>query len=100
MVGDFFKFCDGAIIVAQNAQFDMGFVKYYSKPHEYFYNHRVLDTVTIAREMLPKLKNHKLNTLAEHFKIDLIHHRAWNDAYATAKIFIELIKMKKCLPNN
>ena len=45
------------------------------------------------------LPNYKLNTLADHFKISFNHHRAWDDAFTTAKIFIELIKAKKCLPN-
>ena len=46
------------------------------------------------------LSNYKLNTVADYYGISFNHHRAWSDAHTTAKIFIELIKAKKCLPKN
>ena len=97
VAGDFFKFTRGAVLVAHNADFDTKFIKFYSKPLEYFYTNKVVDTVQLAREVLPNLVNHKLNTVCEHFHIEFRHHRAFSDALATAEMFMELVKMKKTL---
>ena len=98
VIGDFCKFCDGCILVGHNVQFDFKFIQYYAAQEEYAFEHKTYDTLSIAQGTL-FLPNYKLNTLADHFKISFNHHRAWDDAYTTAKIFIELIKTKKCLPN-
>ena len=101
---DFYKFTRGADIVAHNADFDLKFIKYHAKKYGYFFENCVYDTLEIAREHLvgKGLSNYKLNTLCEYFDIDLKdHHRAWNDALATARLFIKLYEMKefpdKCL---
>ena len=97
VIPDFFKFCDGCILVGHNVQFDYQFIRYYGSKDEYMFENRALDTMTLAQELL-FLPNYKLNTLADHYGISFNHHRAWDDALTTAKIFIELIKAKKCLP--
>ena len=61
------------------------------------FEQKVYDTVSIAQSFL-YLNNYKLNTLADHYGVVFRHHRASDDALATAKIFIEMIKAKKCLP--
>ena len=61
------------------------------------FEHKTYDTLTIAQTEL-FLPNYKLNTLAAHYNLSFNHHRAWDDAFVTAQIFIELIKAKKCLP--
>ena len=95
---DFYKFTDGAELVGHNVMFDYKFVSYYGEQNDVRFDTRLYDTVTLAQEQL-SLSNYKLNTVADHFKITFNHHRAFDDALATAKIFIELIRMKKCLPN-
>lgn len=97
VIPDFFKFCDGCILVAHNAQFDMQFVRHYASEAGYFFEQRVLDTLSMSQELL-YLSNYKLNTLADHFGFTFRHHRAWDDAFVTAKIFIELVRMKGKLP--
>lgn len=97
VAGDFFKFAKGTTLVAHNADFDTKFIKFYSKPLDFYYNNPIVDTVQLAREVLPNLANHKLNTVCEHFHIEFRHHRAFSDALATAEMFIELVKMKKSL---
>ena len=99
MIGDFCKFCDGCLLVGHNVQFDYKFVRYYAEQEEYAFEHKTYDTMTLAQSML-FLPNYKLNTLADYYGISFNHHRAWADAHTTAKIFIELIKAKKCLPKN
>lgn len=87
------------MLVAHNADFDVKFMKHYSKPLDYYFRNKVKDTLQLAREVLPTLSNHKLNTVAEHFNVKFLHHRALSDAYATAQVFIELVKIKKTLPD-
>ena len=95
---DFFKFCQGAYLVGHNiAGFDFKFVDYYCAQLGYHLERKVFDTIPLSQELL-FLSNYKLNTVADHFNITFNHHRAVDDALVTAKIFIELIKIKKSLP--
>ena len=92
---DFMKFIQGAILVGQNAiDFDMKFLKRFATAEDYEVTNKIMDTMVLARKYLPQLKNHKLSTLAEHFGIVFHHHRALSDSYATAEVFIELLKIK------
>lgn len=95
---DFFKFCDGCILVGHNiSNFDFKFVDYYCSKLGYEFERKIIDTIPLSQELL-FLSNYKLNTVADKFNITFNHHRATDDALATAKIFIELIKIKKSLP--
>ena len=95
---DFFKFCQGAYLVGHNAAgFDFKFVDYYCAKLGYHLERKIFDTIPLSQELL-FLSNYKLNTVADHFGITFNHHRAADDALVTAKIFIELIKLKKSLP--
>ncbi len=96
---DFYKFCYGSILVGHNiAGFDFKFVDHYCANSGYILEKKMIDTIPLSQELL-FLSNYKLNTIADKFNIEFNHHRAIDDALATAKIFIELIKMKKSLPN-
>ena len=95
---DFFKFCSGSILVGHNlVGFDFKFVDYYCAKLGYIFDRKLIDTIPLSQELL-FLSNYKLNTVADKFGITFNHHRATDDALATAKIFIELIKIKKSLP--
>ncbi len=95
---DFYKFCYGSILVGHNlVGFDYKFVDYYWSRLGYIFDRKLIDTIPLSQELL-YLSNYKLNTVADRFKITFNHHRAVDDALATAKIFIELIKIKKSLP--
>lgn len=100
VVGDFFKFCEGCNLVGHNVPFDYKFIDYYSSQEGYLYSAKLYDTCLIAQEKLKGLSNYKLNTIADYYKIVFEHHRAFDDALTTAKIFINLVKEKKCLPND
>jgi len=96
---DFYKFCYGSILVGHNiAGFDFKFVDHYCANCGYILERNIIDTIPLSQELL-FLSNYKLNTVADKFNITFNHHRATDDALATAKIFIELIKLKKSLPN-
>ena len=97
VIADFYRFCDGCTLVAHNAAFDSKFVRYYGEKEGYLFEHPQIDTVAFAQEAL-RLSNYKLNTVADHFGFTFNHHRAFDDAFVTAKIFLELVKLKKGLP--
>ena len=94
VIPDFMKFIDGAILVAHNADFDMKFIKRFAGASEYEVKNKVIDSVEVARSVLPQLKKHDLQTIADHFGIVFHHHRALPDAYTTAEAFIEMMKLK------
>ena len=91
----FLEFCEDFVLVAHNVSFDVGFIRTSAdRILDKKINNTTLDTVELGRLLLPNLKNHKLNTIAAHFEIDLQnHHRAVDDATATAHIFLKFIEM-------
>ena len=91
---DFYKFVYGTTFVAHNAEFDYKFLRNTGKKLGYKLDLPVIDTVPFARERIPGMKNYKLNTLCEKFGIEFRHHRALADAFATAELFLELVKIK------
>lgn len=97
VMADFYKFCDGAALVAHNAQFDIKFVRHYAGVEGYRFEHKLYDTLTFAQVVL-RLSNYKLNTIADHYNFKFNHHRAFDDAFVTAKVFIELARTNKGLP--
>ena len=93
---EFMKFCEGAIMVAHNADFDMSFItkncELQGLPHDF----TIIDTVALARILLPMLNRFKLDTVAKALNISLAnHHRAVDDAGCTAEIFVKFIQMLK-----
>lgn len=97
VLADFYKFCDGCSLVGHNVQFDFGFIRYYGEKEGFIFENRLYDTFTFSQETL-RLKNYKLNTVADYFGFTFHHHRAFDDAFVTAKVFIELVRMKGGLP--
>lgn len=92
-IDDFIKFCDGCVMVAHNANFDMGFMKQKSRECARSFDLPYVDTMVLARCMFSKLPNHKLDTLCKHLGvINAHHHRAVDDAEATAKAFVKMLE--------
>src|SRR5699024_4403867 len=82
---DFHEWMGTCTLVAHNASFDIGFLNQgFSKINYDKITNPVIDTLELARYLLPELGNHRLNTLCNHFDIELTqHHRAIYDAEAT-----------------
>ena len=97
MIADFYKFSHDCILVGHNIMFDYKFIRHYGEREGYLFDQKMYDTLSISQEVL-RLSNYKLNTLADHYGFSFNHHRAYDDAFVTAKIFIELIKERKSLP--
>lgn len=90
----FLDFVGNAVLVAHNANFDVGFIKQNCNRLNIEFDYTYLDTLQLSRQLLTELKSHKLNKLAKHFKVSLEnHHRASDDAQATAEIFLKLSEM-------
>ena len=100
VIADFYKFADGAYLVGHNVQFDLDFVKYYGNENGYTFDHKPFDTLTLSQERFRagEVPNYKLNSVADYYGFTFNHHRAFDDACVTAKIFIELIKARGKLP--
>ena len=90
----FMEFCQNAVMVAHNADFDMSFIRHNCDLLGLECEKTVLDTVALARVLLPSLNRFKLNTIAKALNISLEnHHRAVDDAACTAEIFIKFVEM-------
>ncbi len=98
VIPDFMKFIDGAVLVGHNIlDFDIKFLRRFAGGLEYEIKNQILDTLDLARQTLPQLKKHDLHTIADHFGITFQHHRATPDAYTTAEVMIEMLKIKNGL---
>ncbi|GGG12098.1 PolC-type DNA polymerase III [Paenibacillus abyssi] len=91
---EFVDFIGDAVLVAHNARFDIGFIQAACKANGMpELMNPVLDTLELARFLHPTLKNHRLNTLADKYKISLEnHHRAIDDSIALGGILFGLIQ--------
>ena len=90
----FLEFCSDAVLVAHNASFDVSFIAYNASQLGLEFNPTVMDTVALARLLLPNLNRYKLDTVAKALNISLEnHHRAVDDAGCTALIFAAFVKM-------
>ncbi|KAB3531599.1 PolC-type DNA polymerase III [Alkaliphilus serpentinus] len=92
----FLEFIGEVPIVAHNASFDVGFIRENATKMGLQLKNPVIDTLKLARVLLKNLKRHKLDVIAKELDIKLDnHHRAVDDAKATAEIFIKFVAMIK-----
>lgn len=88
----FKEFAGSATVVAHNAGFDVGFVKQKLAHIGMSFDNSVIDTLHWSRNILKQQKRHNLKELCKYFQISLEnHHRAVDDAEATAEIFKKFI---------
>ncbi len=89
----FLEYCGDAPLVAHNARFDIAFISEKARVNKLAFNPMVLDTLTLSRLILTDKGKHNLDTITKYLNISLDnHHRAVDDAIATAKVFIEFIE--------
>lgn len=88
---DFYKFCDGAILVAYNINFDYKFINHYGLKSGYKFKNKQIDAMYLARIGIPGLKRFTLKDAVTKLGITLTNaHRAMFDTVATAKLFLAL----------
>jgi len=89
-----------AVIVAHNVLFDIPFLRTELQHAGYdLVNHAIIDTVELARVLLPQAPGYKLSELSQY--LELHHeqpHRAISDALVTAQLFLHLIEKLNRLP--
>lgn len=91
---NFIEFIGDSVLVAHNADFDMGFMQQKCREQNIKFKNTSVDTLTLARTLLPHMKRFRLNLIAKELAIPLLnHHRAVDDAEATAHIFIKFLEM-------
>ena len=92
----FLEFVGDAVLVAHNASFDVGFIEQNMRYQDMTPDLTSVDTVAMARILMPTLSKFKLNIVAKALNISLEnHHRAVDDAEATAEIFVKFTEMLK-----
>ncbi len=92
-LSQFAAFADGAVFVAHNAAFDMGFLAAKEEAAGMARQYSYVDTLGMARLLVPEIARFRLDNLCKFFKIPLEnHHRAVDDAEATAHIFLKLVE--------
>lgn len=89
----FRTFADGAVLIAHNYRFDLGFLDHYSEIATGLPLPRpVLDTLALAKHLQPDLGKYNLTLLAETYGAETRpSHRAADDARATAEVFLAMI---------
>lgn len=92
---DFYKFCEGCILVGYNVAFDIGFVKMAGQKANVLFDHDSIDVMVMAKKQL-FLSKYRLSNVVEALNITLNNaHRAIFDATATAYAFLKLSEKKK-----
>lgn len=95
-IKEFLEFCGDAVLVAHNAKFDISFIRAACERSGYKFNPVFVDTVVMARKLLPDAKNFKLDTVAKNLNLrNFNHHRAIDDAGILAEIFDRLLEKMK-----
>ncbi len=84
----FLEFIGDSVLVAHNANFDIGFIRHFAEEQGYKLNNTYIDTLAIAREMFPDYKKHKLGIIADNLGIRVdVTHRALDDVKTLVKVF-------------
>ncbi len=92
VLADFYKFSAGCALVGHNVQFDYKFIRYYGEKEGFVFHQKQYDTMVMAQRTL-HLAHNRLNDLVDYFGFTFRHHRAFDDAFATAKVFLELARI-------
>ena len=88
------EFFGDSVLVAHNADFDTGFLRYNCQQLGYKFENTYLDTLALAKNLFPNYKKYKLGVIAENLGIEvLVAHRALDDVDTTVKVFNIMCKM-------
>ncbi len=92
----FLEFIGDRVIVAHNADFDVGFIKYYAEQLGYKLENTYIDTLRLAKDLFPDYKKYKLGIIAEKLGIKVdVAHRALDDVITLVKVFKVMLVMLK-----
>ena len=90
------EFVGDSVLVAHNADFDIGFLKYNAKQLGLSLDNTYIDTLRLAKDLFPDYKKYKLGIIAENLGIKVeVAHRALDDVDTTVKVFWVMLDMLK-----
>jgi len=89
-------FIKGSVLVAHNAEFDVGFLRHNAKVLGYDFDFTYVDTLSLAKEIFPEFKSYKLGRIAKNLGIKVeVAHRALDDVDTTVKVFKTMLEKLK-----
>ncbi|MBS5985524.1 DNA polymerase III subunit alpha [Clostridium sp.] len=90
------EFIKDSVLVAHNAEFDVGFLRHVARELGYEFDFTYLDTLSLAYELFPEYKTYKLGRIAKNLGIKVdVAHRALDDVDTTVKVFKVMLDMLK-----
>ena len=90
------EFIGDSVIVAHNANFDVGFIRYNCQQLGYNLDNTYIDTLGLAKDLFPDFKKYKLGILAEKLNIKVENaHRALDDVITLMQVFNVMLTMLK-----
>ena len=90
----FVAFCEGAVLVGHNVSFDISFINENCARQGIEADFTTVDTLGLSRMFFPRQARHTLDAVAKALNVTLgQHHRAVDDAEATAGIFLKFLAM-------
>ena len=94
------EFIEGSVLVAHNAEFDIGFLKHNARVLGHNFEFTYLDTLSLAKDLFSEFKTYKLGRIAKNLGIKVeVAHRALDDVDTTVKVFkimLEKLKERGC----
>ena len=92
----FLEFIGNDVLVAHNANFDIGFIRHFAEAYGYKLDNTYIDTLSLARDMFPDYKKYKLGVIADNLGIRVdVAHRALDDVKTLVKVFEVMLKNLK-----
>ena len=94
---EFIKFCGDNVLVAHNANFDIGFLRYQANKLGLKFDNTYIDTLSLAKDLFPEFTKYKLGIIATNLRIKVdVAHRALDDVKTLVKVFeVMLEKLKE-----
>ena len=92
----FLEFMGDCVLVAHNASFDIGFLKYNAEQLGFKLENTYIDTLNLAKQIFPDYKKYKLGIIADNLGIKVdVAHRALDDVITLVKVFNVMIEKMK-----
>jgi DNA polymerase-3 subunit alpha (Gram-positive type) len=87
----FIDFSEDYIIIGHNVMFDYIFIKSEAAREHVTFNRLGIDTLELSRKLHPDLESRSLENMCRYYHINNLHaHRAYEDAKATALLYVNL----------
>ena len=93
---EFLEFMGDSVLVAHNADFDIGFLKHNAEELGYKLDNTYIDTLRLAKDLFPDFKKYKLGLIADKLGIVVeVAHRALDDVKTLVAVFNIMLDMLK-----